>query len=63
MREAFHKDRHIPGQSMGVLLLQDMCFSCFNMTDMSSKIPKYCSISFSSTFIDFPVHCTEYKLV
>ena len=34
--EACHKDRHlpywhyIPGQSLGVLLLQNMCFSCSN---------------------------------
>ena len=35
------------------------CYPC----SMSIKIPKYYSNLFSSTFIDFPVHCTEYKLV
>ena len=49
----------------GILVPSDQYIrTCGNlMTDISSKIPKYCSISFSSTFSDFPVHCTEYKLV
>ena len=63
-RRECYKDRHILGQSMTVLLLQNMFF-LFQLGDRHeySKIPKYCSVSFSSLFLDFPVHFTEYKLV